>query len=88
MWLRLREHNEYIEPALSDWTAPLRTNRIRSRRQPWTVCPADRDPVSIKRLNQPLAGPSDPMDLDYDGKITVLDSRILVTFCTKQYCAQ
>lgn len=42
----------------------------------------------MKRLNQPVAGPSDPMDLDYDGKITVLDARILVTLCARQYCAQ
>lgn len=32
--------------------------------------------------------PNDPRDLDYDGKITVLDARRLVTFCTKPNCAR
>lgn len=31
--------------------------------------------------------PNDPRDLDYDGWITVLDARRLVTFCTKPACA-
>jgi hypothetical protein len=33
-----------------------------------------------------LTAPNDPRDLDYDGKITVLDMRRLVTFCTKPNC--
>ena len=33
------------------------------------------------------AAPNDPRDLDYDGKITILDARRLVTFCTKPNCA-
>jgi hypothetical protein len=33
-----------------------------------------------------LTQPSDPRDLDYDGRITILDARRLVTFCTKLNC--
>jgi Dockerin type I domain len=40
----------------------------------------------MQRLNQ-AAGPNDPRDLDYDGQITVLDARILVTLCTNPHCA-
>lgn len=37
--------------------------------------------------NQPASGPDDPMDLDHDGKITVLDARKLVLLCTRPGCA-
>lgn len=33
--------------------------------------------------NRPAAGPNDPRDLDHDGRITVLDARILVRFFTR-----
>jgi len=38
-------------------------------------------------LNLP-ANPNDRKDLDYDGQITILDARILVTLCTKARCAR
>lgn len=42
----------------------------------------------MQSLNKAAAGPNDPKDLDYDGKITVLDARILTTLCTKSLCAR
>ncbi len=42
----------------------------------------------MRGMNKSPAGPNDPRDLDYDGQISVLDGRILVTLCTKPYCAQ
>ena len=41
----------------------------------------------MQRLHR-LADPNDPADLDYDGLITVLDARILVTLCTKALCVR
>jgi len=41
----------------------------------------------LANRGNPASGPSDPMDLDGDGWITVLDARILVTLCTNPYCA-
>jgi hypothetical protein len=43
--------------------------------------------ILMRAINQPAVGPNDPKDLDYDGKITVLDARILATLCTKARCA-
>jgi hypothetical protein len=42
----------------------------------------------MKAQNSPAIAPNDPRDLDYDGQITILDGRILVTLCTKPYCVQ
>jgi hypothetical protein len=39
------------------------------------------------RLGQSANGPNDPMDLDQDGKITILDERKLITQCTNPGCA-
>lgn len=49
----------------------------------------DRDDMNIilAARNTPADGPDDPRDLDHDGKITVLDTRILVTLCTRPGCA-
>ena len=38
-------------------------------------------------LNQAANGPNDLRDIDGDGKITALDSRKLVTLCTRPRCA-
>jgi DNA-binding beta-propeller fold protein YncE len=42
--------------------------------------------ISIS-INQPATGPFDPRDIDGDGKITILDSRRLVSLCNKPKCA-
>jgi hypothetical protein len=49
----------------------------------------DQDDLSIllKGLNTPATGPGDPRDLNNDGKIDALDSRILVTMCSRPACA-
>jgi pimeloyl-ACP methyl ester carboxylesterase len=41
----------------------------------------------MARVGQSATGPNDPMDLDQDGQITVLDARKLVTQCTNNGCA-
>jgi hypothetical protein len=38
-------------------------------------------------LNTPATGPNDPRDLNQDGVINILDSRILITQCTLPGCA-
>ncbi len=38
-------------------------------------------------LNSQSARPTDPRDLDHDGKITALDARMLVVLCTRPRCA-
>lgn len=38
-------------------------------------------------LNKPASGPNDMRDLNHDGVINALDSRILVTLCTHPGCA-
>lgn len=38
--------------------------------------------VILAARNKPASGPNDPRDLDKDGRITVLDARILVTLFT------
>ena len=43
--------------------------------------------VILSARNTPASGPGDPRDLDGDGMITALDSRILVTLCTRPRCA-
>jgi pimeloyl-ACP methyl ester carboxylesterase len=49
----------------------------------------DQTDVSLltARVGQPANGPNDPMDLDQDGQITVLDARLLATQCTNSGCA-
>jgi len=49
----------------------------------------DRDDLNIilAARNTPADGPDDERDLDGDGMITGLDSRILVTLCTRARCA-
>jgi hypothetical protein len=37
--------------------------------------------------NQPASGPTDPRDLNRDGRIDALDARIAVTKCTRSRCA-
>ena len=39
--------------------------------------------IIIVNRNKPASGPTDPRDLDKDGKITVLDARILTTLFTR-----
>lgn len=43
--------------------------------------------VILSALNTSANGPNDPRDLDGDGKITVLDARLLTTQCTNPNCA-
>ena len=49
----------------------------------------DRDDLNVIKanLNQPAAGPSDPMDVNGDGTITVRDMRKLYLICTRPRCA-
>lgn len=49
----------------------------------------DRDDLNILNAarGETATGPDDPRDLDGDGEITGLDSRILVTLCTRPRCA-
>jgi len=49
----------------------------------------DRDDLSIilGARGETATGPDDPRDLDGDGEITGLDSRILVPMCTRPRCA-
>lgn len=49
----------------------------------------DRDDLNIIMAARGTAasGPDDPRDLNGDGQITALDSRILVTLCTRPQCA-
>ncbi|WP_350116092.1 RHS repeat-associated core domain-containing protein [Nitrosomonas sp.] len=49
----------------------------------------DKDDLSLilSARGQPATGPDDLRDLDGDGKITALDSRVLVTLCTRAECA-
>jgi hypothetical protein len=49
----------------------------------------DRDDLNILILarNSPALGYDDPRDLDADGMITALDTRVLVTLCTRARCA-
>lgn len=49
----------------------------------------DRDDLNIILAARGTAasGPDDPRDLNGDGQITALDSRILVTLCTRPQCA-
>ncbi len=48
----------------------------------------DRDDIAIifASRNQLSSGPSDPRDLDGDGRITVLDSRKAMLLCTRPSC--
>ncbi len=47
----------------------------------------DVDDISIILASRNLpAGPGDPLDLDSDGVVTVLDARIAVTLCTRALC--
>lgn len=48
----------------------------------------DRDDISIvfAARNQAASGPSDPRDIDRDGRITVLDSRKVMNLCTRPSC--
>ncbi len=41
----------------------------------------------LARVGQAANGPNDPMDLNQDGQITVLDARLLATQCTNAACA-
>jgi pimeloyl-ACP methyl ester carboxylesterase len=41
----------------------------------------------VARVGQSANGTSDPMDIDQDGMITVLDARLLATQCTNAGCA-
>lgn len=41
----------------------------------------------LSALNQPVAKPFDPRDLNYDGVINVLDARKLILLCTHPRCA-
>lgn len=43
--------------------------------------------ILLAARNKPASGPSDPRDLDGDGKITVLDGRKLTLLCTRPRCA-
>lgn len=43
--------------------------------------------ILMAARNKPASGPSDPRDLDGDGKITVLDARKLTLLCTRPRCA-
>lgn len=45
----------------------------------------DRNDLALlnAKRNRPATGPNDPMDLDRDGKITILDARILATLFTR-----
>ncbi len=49
----------------------------------------DRDDLSIilGARGETATGPDDPRDLDGDGEITGLDSRVLFTMCTRPRCA-
>lgn len=50
----------------------------------------DRDDVNILllSLNTLASGPTDPRDLDHDGRITALDVRKLVAACTRPLCGK
>lgn len=41
----------------------------------------------LKALNTASTGPGDPRDLNNDGKIDALESRIMVTLCSRPACA-
>ena len=41
----------------------------------------------VARVGQSATGPDDPMDIDQDGKISVLDARLLATQCANSGCA-
>jgi len=43
--------------------------------------------IITSALNTPSTGPGDPRDLNNDGRIDALDSRILVTLCSRARCA-
>jgi len=49
----------------------------------------DLDDINIIRgyLGDPASGPNDPVDIDGDGRISVLDMRRLVPMCTRARCA-
>jgi hypothetical protein len=49
----------------------------------------DQDDLSVllRALNTASTGPGDPRDLNGDGRIDALDSRILVTLCSRPACA-
>jgi hypothetical protein len=49
----------------------------------------DQDDLNLllDSLNQPAVGPFDARDLNHDGKIDALDSRVLTTLCTFPRCA-
>lgn len=44
--------------------------------------------IILTGLNTPALGPTDPRDLDHDGRITILDVRKLVAGCGKPRCAK
>lgn len=48
----------------------------------------DRDLWIVMRTLPAGVGPNDPRDLDYDGRVTISDARLLVLYCTKPNCAQ
>ncbi len=43
--------------------------------------------ILTSAMNKPASGPNDPRDLNQDGVINILDSRILITQCTLPGCA-
>ena len=43
--------------------------------------------ILVKFRNQPATSPDDLRDLNHDGVINALDSRILTTLCTNPRCA-
>ncbi len=48
---------------------------------------ADDIAIILASRNLPASGPGDPLDLDGDGLISVLDARIAATLCTRPLCA-